>query len=84
MVVHKKYITRGSFSIIKISKSDAKYMREQGYGQYVKKSHSKHPTYYLVEEPDVTVYNKNARRRDIAKYGALSVYKMHRKEISNK
>lgn len=67
--------------LIKISKSDAIYMRNNGYGEFVKKTYSKHPTYFLVEEQDTYEYNRKTRRRDIVKYGALSVYRQYRKSL---
>lgn len=36
--------------MINISKFEAKAMREMGLGRFVKKSASKHPKYYLVED----------------------------------
>lgn len=67
--------------IIKISKDDAFYMRENGYNEAVKKSKSKHPTYYLVEESDTYRYDKHTRKRYIIKYGALSFYRKYRKSM---
>ena len=37
--------------MIKITETEAEYMREVGYKNCVKKSFTKHPTYYLVETP---------------------------------
>lgn len=67
--------------LIKISKSDAEYMRKYVGEKYVKKSYSKHPTYYLVEERDETVYNRKTKKYEIVKYGALSLYKKYRNSL---
>lgn len=56
-------------------------MRENGYGEFVKKTYSGSPTYYLVEEPDTYRYNRKTRKNDIVKYGALSVYKQYRESL---
>ena len=36
--------------MITITKKEAEFLRENNYSDYVKKSFSKHPTYFLVEE----------------------------------
>lgn len=68
-------------TIIKITKKDAFYLRKHGYAESVKKSKSKHPTYYLVEEPDVYGYDKKNRKRYVSKQGALSFYYEYRKSL---
>ena len=37
--------------MIQITATEAEYMREHGYRNMVRKSYTKHPTYYLVETP---------------------------------
>lgn len=37
--------------MIQITDVEAKYMREHGFKNLVRKSYTKHPTYYLVESP---------------------------------
>lgn len=68
-------------NIIKISKEDAFYMRRHGYSEAVKKSKSKHPTYYLVEEPDNYRYDKETHKRYVSRQGALSFYRNYRKSM---
>lgn len=70
--------------IIKITKDDAFYMRKHGYAESVKKSKSKHPTYYLVEEPNVYGYDKENHKRYVKKKGALSFYYEYRKKLIKK
>ena len=36
--------------MIKISNNEASYLREKGMGRFIKKSYTKHPTYFLVED----------------------------------
>lgn len=67
--------------IIKISKEDAFYMRKNGYGEHVKKSKSKHPTYYLVEEPDTYRYDRKTHKRYVVHKGALNFYYDYRKAM---
>lgn len=59
-------------------------MREKGYGHCVKKSQSKHPTYYLVEESDTYGYDRKNRKRYVSKKGALSFYNEYRKSLLEK
>lgn len=77
----KKFRMKEGIFIIKITKDDAFYMRKHGYAESVKKSKSKHPTYYLVEEPDVYGYDKKNHKRYVKKKGALSFYYRYRKEL---
>lgn len=35
--------------MIKITNDEANYLRANGVGRFIKKSYTKHPTYYLVE-----------------------------------
>ena len=37
--------------MIQITAAEATYMREHGFKNMVRKSYTKHPTYYLVEAP---------------------------------
>lgn len=78
----KKFRTKEGIFIIKITKNDAFYMRKHGYTEFVKKSKTKHPTYYLVEEPDVYGYDKRNHKRYIKKKGALSFYYGYRNELT--
>ena len=59
-------------------------MRKNGFEEFVKKSKSKHPTYYLVEEYDVCRYDKKLHKRVVIKKGALSFYRRHLKNITVK
>ena len=59
-------------------------MRKNGFHEFVKKSKSKHPTYYLVEEHDVCRYNKKLHKRVVIKQGALSFYRRHLNNITVK
>lgn len=56
-------------------------MRKNGYGEHVKKSKSKHPTYYLVEEPDTYKYDKKTHKRYVIHKGALNFYYDYRKAM---
>lgn len=56
-------------------------MRKNGYGDCVKKSKSKHPTYYLVEETNSYGYDKKTRKRYITHKGALNFYYDYRKSL---
>lgn len=44
-----------------IRKRDAIYLREHGFEEYIKKSYSKNPKYYLVENEKVLNYYNNYR-----------------------
>ena len=56
-------------------------MRKHGYSEAVKKSKSKHPTYYLVEEPDSYRYDKETHKRYVSRRGALNFYYDYRKSM---
>ena len=59
-------------------------MRKNGFEEFVKKSKSKHPTYYLVEEQDVYRYDKKLHKRIVIRHGALSFYRRYLKNITGK
>jgi len=59
-------------------------MRKNGYGEHVKKSKSKHPTYYLVEDKDVFRYDRETGKRFVTHTGALSFYYRYRKNMLKK
>lgn len=59
-------------------------MRKNGYGEFVKKSHSKHPTYYLVEDPDTYGYDGKTRKKYVVKHGALNFYYDYRNSLLKK
>lgn len=63
--------------MIRISKEEAFAMRKIVGEQYVKKSYSKHPTYYLVEEHDEYRFNPKTKKKEVVRYGALSLYKQY-------
>ena len=68
--------------MIKISKKEAFMLRENGYGEFVKKSRSKHPTYYCVEDKNDTYkYDKALKKKVLIKLGALNMLKKYRKSI---
>ena len=70
--------------MIKITKNDAFAMRELGFGYAVKRTYSKHPTYYLVEEPDTEVWDKKKKEYVVVKNGALSSYYFYKNSIIQK
>lgn len=51
--------------MIKITNVEAEHMRECGYKNFVKKSYTKHPTYYLVETPMAMKELKNYQNKMI-------------------
>lgn len=53
--------------ILKITKRDAFFMRSIGYGEYINKSYSRKPTYYLVEERNALKAYKKYRDSLIVK-----------------
>lgn len=63
--------------MIRISKEDAMYMREQGYGYCVHRCNSRRPSYYLVEEKNEGYFDKKKRKFVVTKPGALAVYNEH-------
>lgn len=69
--------------MIKISKNEAKILREANYGEFVKHTFSKHKTYYLVEEQeDVYKYNRHTRRNELVRLSALNKLAEIRKTIT--
>ena len=53
-------------------------LREKGYDEFVKKSRSKHPTYYCVEDKnDVYRYDKALRKKVLVRLGALNMLKKY-------
>lgn len=68
--------------MIKITKKEAFMLREKGYGEFVKKSHSKHPTYYCVEDKnDIYKYDKALKKKVLVKLGALNMLNKYRESI---
>ena len=57
-------------------------MRNEGYEDFVKKTYSKHPTYYLVEERN-DVYRKNPKtgKRELFRLSALNKLEKYRRDI---
>ena len=51
--------------MIKITNTEAEYMRGAGYQNLVRKTYSKHPTYYLVETPRAIRELKNYQNKKI-------------------
>ena len=65
-----------------ITKKEAFYLRENGYEEFVKTSHTKHKKYYVVEEQnDVYKYNPKAGKRTLARLSALNMLEKYRKSI---
>lgn len=65
--------------MIKISKREAFYMRNMGFEEFVKKSFSKSPTYFLVEETeDVYKWNKYLKQKELVRLSAMNVLKLYR------
>ena len=57
-------------------------LRKEGYGEFVKKSHSKHPTYYCVEDKnDIYKYNPSKGKRILVRLGALNMLNKYRESI---
>ena len=68
--------------MIKITKKEAFMLREEGYEEFVKKSHSKHPTYYCVEDKnDIYKYDKALKKKVLVRLGALNMLKKYRESI---
>ena len=68
--------------MIKITKKEAEFMRENGYDEFVKHSYSKHKTYYLVEEQNnVYKYNPSKGKYTLVRLSALNMLKKYRKSI---
>ncbi len=66
--------------MIKLTKEEAFKLRDEGYSDFVKKSHSKHPTYYLVEEKnDVYKYSSKEGKRVLVRLSALNMLEKYRK-----
>lgn len=53
--------------MIKITNEEAEYMRERGYKNLVRKTYSKHPTYYLVEAPRAVRELRNYQNKRIVR-----------------
>lgn len=70
--------------MIIITKAEAKWMREHDFGYCVKKSYSKHPTYYLVEEQDDVQYDRELKRNIVTREGALTVLHKYRESCRYK
>ena len=67
--------------MINITKKEAFMMRKNGYEEFVLKSHSKHPKYYLVEETeDIWRWNKGLKRRELVRLSAINALEKYRKE----
>ena len=68
--------------MIKITKHEANYMRENGYDEFVKHTWTKNKTYYLVEERnDVYKYDPKKGKRTLVRLSALNMLKKYRKSI---
>ena len=68
--------------MIKITKKEAFKLREEGYSEFVKKSYSKNPTYYLVEEEnDVYRYDPKLGKRVLVRLSALNMLNKYRKSV---
>ena len=67
--------------MIKITKKEAFMLREKGYEEFVKKSHTKHPKYYCVEEQNVYKYDPKKEEYVLVRLGALNMLKKYRKSI---
>lgn len=67
--------------MVKISKKEALIMREKGYGEFVKKTFSKHPSYFLVEEKEnIYRYERGTNKRRLVRLSALNMLEKIRKE----
>ena len=53
--------------MIQITATEAEYMREHGYKNMVRKSYTKHPTYYLVESPRAVKELRNYQNTKIVR-----------------
>ena len=68
--------------MIKITKNEAKYMKENGYEDCINTT-GHHKEYRLVEErEDVYAYDKNGKRGRLLTLGALNALKRYREEIT--
>lgn len=66
--------------MINITKHEAFKMREIGYGEFVLKSHSKHPKYYLVEETEnIYKWNKGLKKKELVRLSAMNALNEYRK-----
>lgn len=70
----------GVFIILDINKQEAVYMRQNGYQDCVKKTHTRKINYYLVEQPDKIDYDENGKQKLIKK-GALRVLCEYRQSL---
>ncbi len=69
--------------MIKITKNEAKYMKENGYEDCIIHTTGHHKEYRLVEErEDVYAYDKNGKRGRLLTLGALNALKRYREEIT--
>lgn len=67
--------------MVKISKSEAMELRKLGYDEFIKKTYSKHPSYFLVEEKEnIYKYERGTRRRHLVRLSALNMLEKIRKE----
>lgn len=65
-----------------ITKKEAFYLRENGYGEFVKTSHTKHKKYYCVEEQNnVYKYDPKKGKRVLVRLSALNMLKKYRESI---
>ena len=53
--------------MIKITNDEASYLRANGVGKFIKKSYTKHPTYYLVESNRALVVLNKYREMRVVK-----------------
>ena len=79
-----KYRWNEEKDLIIISKKEAFKLREDGYGEFVKKSfNKKHPTYYCVEEKEnIYRYDKALRKKVLVRLSALNKLEEYRKSCT--
>lgn len=66
--------------MINITKHEAFIMREKGYEEFILKSHSKHPKYYIVEEREnIYKWNKGLHRKELVRLSAMNALEEYRK-----
>lgn len=77
----REYLEKEENDLIKISKNEAFRMRSLGYDEFVKKTYSKHPSYFLVEEKE-NIYRreKGTNKRRLVRLSAMNMLEKIRRE----
>lgn len=80
-IYKREYLENEDKNLVKISKSEAFILRQKGYDEFVKKTYSKHPSYFLVEEKEnIYKYERGTHKKQLVRLSALNMLEKIRKE----